>query len=73
MSEFGFDGVRVTHAWTQDNEITKRLSKACLIPNIVDNLSDLIGKVDGVIIARDDYENHFEMAKSIRLSHSMLY
>jgi predicted dehydrogenase len=61
-SEFGIEGLRVTHAWTQDVEVTAKLCKACLIPNQVANLEDMLGAVDAIIIARDDYENHFSMA-----------
>jgi predicted dehydrogenase len=61
-SEFGFDGVRISHAWTQDDTLTERLCRACKIPNTVDAITDLIGAVDAVIIARDDYERHAEMA-----------
>ena len=61
-SEFGIDGLQVTHAWTQDETTTKKLCDACLIPERVSQYKDLIGKVDAAIIARDDYENHFEMA-----------
>ena len=61
-SEFGFEGFRVTHAWTQDPEVTKKLCKACLIPNPVTKPEEMIGSVDAVIIARDDYETHFRMA-----------
>lgn len=62
-SEFGIDGWRVTHAWTQDPEITGRLCAAARIPNKVENYLDLLGKVDAVIVARDDFENHFSMVK----------
>jgi Oxidoreductase family, NAD-binding Rossmann fold len=61
-SEFGIEGLTVTHAWTQDDEQTHKLCEACLIPHAVNRLEDLIGKVDAVIIARDDFENHFSMA-----------
>jgi predicted dehydrogenase len=61
-SEFGFDGVEVTHAWTQNPEVTRKLCESSRIPHSVTAPEDLIGKVDGVIIARDDYENHFSMA-----------
>ena len=61
LSEFGFNNVKVTHAWTQDKEITQRLCAACLIPNAVEKIEDMIGQVDGVIFARDDYENHYNM------------
>jgi predicted dehydrogenase len=61
-AEFGFEGVQVTHAWTQDEAETERLCQAARIPNPVSDRSDLRSAVDGVIIARGDHENHFEMA-----------
>ena len=62
-SEFGFDGVQVTHAWTQDAEQTAKLAKASMIPNTVAEIGDMVDEVDGVIIARDDYETHYPLAK----------
>ena len=62
-SEFGFDGVQVTHAWTQDAEQTRKLARASRIPNVVADVDDMLDEVDGVIIARDDYETHFPLAK----------
>lgn len=61
-SEFGFDGVQVTHAWTQDQDVTRKLCASSRIPNAVDLPEDMIGNIDGVIIARDDFENHLRMA-----------
>lgn len=61
-SEFGFDGVRVSHVWTQDLEQTRRLQAACNIPNAVGDLQGLVGAVDAVILARDDHHRHAEMA-----------
>ena len=60
--EFGFDDVRVTHVWTQDRAVTERLAAASKIDEIVDNAHDMIGKVDAVIIARDDVESHLPLA-----------
>jgi predicted dehydrogenase len=62
-SEFGFPGVEVTHAWTQDETETHVLCRAARIPNAVAELEDLVGSVDAVLIARDDYETHLEMAR----------
>jgi hypothetical protein len=62
-SEFGLDGWKITHAWTQDPESTKKLCAACRIPNGVDNYLEFLGKVDAVIIARDDFESHLQMAR----------
>jgi predicted dehydrogenase len=61
-SEFGLQGWTITHAWTQDAETTQRLCTACRIPNAAADFREFLGKVDAVIIARDDYETHFEMA-----------
>jgi len=62
-SEFGFDGVKISHAWTQDENLTDKLCEACLIPNKVSDLEDMVGIVDGVIIARDDYEQHLKLSQ----------
>lgn len=61
-SEFGFPGVQVTHAWAQDPAITKNICAASLVPNAVDRPEAMIGQVDAVIIARDDYETHLKFA-----------
>jgi predicted dehydrogenase len=62
-SEFGLDGWTITHAWTQNPESTKKLCAACHIPNRVDDYQEFLGNVDAVIIARDDYETHLQMAQ----------
>lgn len=62
-SEFGLVGWTITHAWTQDPESTKKLCAACLIPEGVADYREFLGKVDAVIIARDDHEKHFEIAR----------
>lgn len=62
-SEFGLQGWTITHAWTQDAESTKKLCAACRIPHGVGDYREFLGKVDAVIIARDDYETHFPMAR----------
>jgi predicted dehydrogenase len=61
-SEFGIDDIRVTHAWTQDEQITTKLCEACLISNKLARPEEMLGQVDAVIVARDDFENHFGMA-----------
>jgi hypothetical protein len=54
---------KVTHIWTQDPEASRRVARVALIPNVASRMEDLIGKVDGVILARDDVENHLRMAE----------
>ncbi len=62
-SEFGLNGWAVTHAWTQDPDSTRRLCAACHIPNAVGDYREFLGNVKAVIIARDDFEIHMEMAR----------
>lgn len=50
----------VTHIWTQKKEISEHIAKAANIPNVVNNMKDLIGQVDAVLLARDDAENHLK-------------
>ncbi|CAM3002182.1 Gfo/Idh/MocA family oxidoreductase [Legionella worsleiensis] len=60
---FDFHEVEVSHAWTQDINLTNRLCAASKIPHAVEHYTDMLGKVDFVFIARDDYHTHFPMAK----------
>lgn len=53
---------KVTHVWAQDKKIASHIAKAALIDNVVDHYTDLIGQVDGVLLARDDAETHYEFA-----------
>ena len=54
---------RVTHIWTQDTKISRHVAESCYIPNVCAELTDMIGEVDAVLLARDDAEHHFEMSK----------
>lgn len=64
-SEIGLAQAQVTHAWTQDSQETNQLCECAQIPHAVTEIKNFIGKVDGVLLARDDYENHYEMAKPL--------
>lgn len=55
---------KVTHIWTQNLELSKNIADFTNIPNIVNDLDSLLNKVDAVILARDDIENHFEISKN---------
>lgn len=63
-SAFGFEDLRVTHAWTQDAELTARLCRASRIDEACSSLFELVDSVDAVIVARDDWETHLEMASA---------
>ena len=55
---------KVTHIWTQERTISEKISKASKIKYIVENIDDMIGLVDGVLLARDDAENHIKYAEN---------
>lgn len=51
-------GAAVTHIWTDDPEDARRVSRASLIPHIVDRPEEVIGHVDAVIVATDKGHEH---------------
>lgn len=55
-------GAKVTCVWTQDEAISHKIAAASLIENVVQAPQDMIGRVDGVLLARDDAERHYEIA-----------
>ena len=52
----------VTHVWAQDKKIADHIAKAALIETVVDHYTDMIGQVNGILLARDDAETHYEIA-----------
>jgi predicted dehydrogenase len=62
-SEFGIGGLSITHAWTQDEVVTRKLCRAGRIANAVSRPEEMLGEVDAVIIARDAQEAHLELAR----------
>lgn len=61
-ADFGFGDARVTHAWTQDSALTARLCASCNIATACSTPGELFKSVDAVIIARDDWESHWNLA-----------
>jgi len=59
----GIEGAKVTHVWTQERAVSEKIAAASLVENVAENLEDMIGNVDAVLLARDDAENHVQMAK----------
>ncbi len=59
----GISDAQVTHVWTQDKSLSEHIAKASMIENVVDSMEEMIGEVDGVLLTRDDPENHVAMAK----------
>ena len=53
---------RVTHVWTQDPALSKRVAAVSKIPHVANSLEELAEAVDGIIFTRDDIWNHAAMA-----------
>lgn len=56
-------GANVTHIWTQDKKLSEHIAQASHIPYVCNKMEELLNNVDAILLARDDAENHFEMAK----------
>ncbi|WP_417859721.1 Gfo/Idh/MocA family oxidoreductase [Winogradskyella sediminis] len=53
----------VTHIYTQNYELSQDIALASNIGQIVTSPEDMIGEVDAILLATDDGENHYKMAK----------
>lgn len=62
-SEFREFNARITHVWTDDPADAPQVSRASLVPNVVERAEDVIGQVDGVLIATDIGYQHVERAR----------
>ncbi|WP_110689369.1 Gfo/Idh/MocA family oxidoreductase [Salinicola endophyticus] len=60
--ESQLSSARVTSIWTQDQNLSNKVASAARIPTVVSHPNDMIGMVDGLLLARDDAENHYKYA-----------
>jgi len=63
IDTLGINAARVTHVWTQDIAISTSIATSSQIEHVVENLEDMIGHVDAIMLSRDDPEQHVAMAK----------
>ena len=54
---------KVTHIWSQSRELSEQIAKASKIEFVVDKIEEMIESVDGILLARDDAQNHLKFAK----------
>ena len=59
---FGINGASITHAWSQNLKFTSTLCAACRIPNCCIDVDEMLGSVDALIIARDDWKSHLKLS-----------
>lgn len=63
LNEIGLEGMSVTHVWCPDKNIAESIAKCSHIPYVVDYYEEMLNSIDAIIIARDDVESHFPIAK----------
>lgn len=63
LDEVSIPNASVTHIWTDNPVDAEDVAAAAKIPNIVDEPTDVIGEVDGIIIPTDDGNNHISRVK----------
>lgn len=61
-TELGIQGLHVNCIWTQDIELSKKIASATKIDHACSDYEDMKERVDAVVIARDDWKSHFEIA-----------
>ena len=66
-NHFGIQGAQISHVWCQDPTESQKIAQASKIPNVCSTYQEMIDSVDAVIIARDDWESHYEIAKPFLL------
>lgn len=59
----GIPAAKVTHVWCQKRIIAESIAQSSRVDTVVNQLEDMVGRVDAVILGRDDPENHVAMAK----------
>jgi predicted dehydrogenase len=59
----GLPAAKVTHILSQDKALSQQIAKTGSIEHVAESAEEMIEAVDAVILARDDPENHREMAK----------
>ena len=61
IKKFNIRDARVTSIWCQNYNLSKKISRACYIKESLKNYKEMLGKVDCVIIARDDWKSHIRI------------
>lgn len=61
---FGIDGAKVTHIWSQDLLESQKIAQASNVPHVCQSYQEMIDQIDALIIARDDWQSHYPIAKA---------
>ena len=52
----------VTTVWCQEKSMGEHIAAAAKINHVASKMEDMIGNIDALLLARDDADNHYEMA-----------
>ena len=55
-------GVQVTHVCTQQPTLSRQIARAARIEHVVERPEQMLGAIDGILLARDDAGNHRKLA-----------
>ena len=64
---------KITSIWTQDRITSEHIANSSYINHISSSLEELEERVDGVLLARDDAENHIKFARPFLSSGKPIY
>ena len=53
----------VTHVWTPNMQESQNICNATFVQTVVNQPEDMIGRVDAVMILRDDWESHWRLSE----------
>lgn len=71
--EAQISGATVSSVWTQDLQLSRHIAQASCIGHVSLSLDELKDRVDGVLLARDDSENHLDIAKPFLIAGKPIY
>lgn len=57
------DNAEVVAIWTQDIELSRHIATASRIEHVMFDYEDMIDRVDAILLARDDAQNHLRYAE----------
>lgn len=62
-AEIGIEDMEITYVWCPDSKIAENIARCTRIKHVVNSYEEMLNHVDAVIIARDDVDSHFPIAK----------
>lgn len=71
--ESRISGAQVSSIWTQNSQLSRRIALSSCIGHVSASLDELQSRVDAILLARDDAENHLYFARQFLLAGKPIY